>query len=252
VSDIRSYLSIGEVLALLQQEFPDATISKIRFLESQGLIDPERTASGYRKFYDDDVERLRFILREQKDHFLPLKVIKGKLADAEPDMTSHHPSGRLPAWMTVGRPDPAPEIVQPPSTRPTRTSTPAPQSEASFTFDELAQAAGLAKSDLQELERFGLVSGRRVGQTSFYDESALVIARVAAAFVDHGIEARHLKMFRTMVEREASLYEQVILPFLKQRNPNARARANTILAELANLGDRLRSALLTAQLENYQ
>jgi hypothetical protein len=116
----------------------------------------------------------------------------------------------------------------------------------------LAHAAGLAKSDLADLEKFGLVTGRRVGQTSYYDESALVVARVAAAFVDHGIEARHLKMFRTMVEREASLYEQVILPFLKQRNPNARARANTILAELANLGDRLRSALLTAQLENYQ
>jgi DNA-binding transcriptional MerR regulator len=245
MSDDRGYLSIGEVLALLQQEFPDATISKIRFLESQGLIDPERTASGYRKFYDEDVERLRFIMREQKDNFLPLKVIKGKLSDAEPDMTSHHPAARLPAWMTTARPDELPTM------EPTKVGR-SMDTSASFTMDELAQAAGLAKSDLADLEKFGLVTGRRVGQTSYYDESALVVARVAAAFVDHGIEARHLKMFRTMVEREASLYEQVILPFLKQRNPNARARANTILSELANLGDRLRSALLTAQLENYQ
>src|ERR1700680_3130589 len=91
----QGYLSIGEVLSLLREEFPDVTISKIRFLESQGLVDPERTPSGYRKFYDHDVERLRWILRQQREHFLPLKVIKGRLAESGGDVTGEQAAGQL-------------------------------------------------------------------------------------------------------------------------------------------------------------
>jgi DNA-binding transcriptional MerR regulator len=105
----KGYLSIGEVLSLLQDEFPDITISKIRFLESQGLIDPERTPSGYRKFYEVDLDRLRFILREQKDHFLPLRVIKDRLDDGEigappsPTPSPNHPTQRVPVWMAEAK-----------------------------------------------------------------------------------------------------------------------------------------------------
>ena len=143
----RSHLSIGEVLQLLQDEFPDVTISKIRFLESQGLIDPERTPSGYRKFYDRDVERLRFILREQKEHFLPLKVIKDRLDAGEPargqrgapvvEAEAAAPSEpREPSWIAAARRQRAGRR-SPATAQPSRRRRAAVIPSASLTFDEL-------------------------------------------------------------------------------------------------------------------
>lgn len=243
----RSYLSIGEVLALLQDEFPDVTISKIRFLESQGLIDPERTASGYRKFYDADVERLRFILREQKDHFLPLKVIKDRIDAGEPfvpaelePVAPEMPSVRLPIWMTKA----APATAETPLADGVATGV-------SLTFDELATASGLTVQDLREVERYGLLSATEEGRSTYYDEEALLVARVAAGFMRHGVEPRHLRMYRTAAEREAGLYEQVILPLVKQRNPQARADAQRRLGDLRHLGDDLRTLMLHQALKPY-
>ena len=241
----RPYVSIGEVLTLLQEEFPDVTISKIRFLESQGLIDPERTPSGYRKFYDGDVERLRFILREQKDHFLPLRVIKDRLDSGEPaealaekpaakpspEPAAETPAPRVPIWMAKANAGSA--------------------TGASFTSEELATAAGLTPDQLREVERFGLIAATEVGRTSYYDEEALVTARLAAAFLRHGVEPRHLRMYRTGAEREAGLFEQVILPLVKQRNPQARADAVERLEDLHRLGDELRQAMLRQALRPY-
>jgi DNA-binding transcriptional MerR regulator len=240
----RPYLSIGEVLTLLQDEFPDVTISKIRFLESQGLIDPERTPSGYRKFYDGDVERLRFILREQKDHFLPLRVIKDRLENGEvaepppatkgkskPAAAGEADAGRVPIWMAKASGGAA--------------------TGASFTFDELAGASGLTAEELREVERFGLIASTEVGRTAFYDEEALVAAKLAAGFLRHGVEPRHLRMYRTAAEREAGLFEQVILPLVKQRNPQARADAVARLDDLHRLGDELRQAMLRQALKAY-
>jgi DNA-binding transcriptional MerR regulator len=239
--DDRAYLSIGEVLALLKEEFPDVTISKIRFLESQGLLDPERTPSGYRKFYDTDVERLRWILRQQREHFLPLKVIKGRLrrgpTDGDGDEGLDTALGSAQAAVAAATGDAAPLVVR--------------TSGASLNLTELAVATGLEEDDLRELERFGLLVGRRVGSAVYYDEEALSVAGLAAGFMKYGVEARHLRMYKTAADREAGFLEQVVMPMLKQRNPQARRQATETLSELARLGQGLRQAMLRHALRQY-
>jgi len=253
-----TYLSIGEVLALLHDEFPDVTISKIRFLESQGLIDPERTPSGYRKFYDGDVERLRFILHEQKEHFLPLKVIKDRLDSGEPGVDDNGNGGMAHDDETA---EPAPvepaERAAPTEERVpiwmVRTPAPAPpaRSVSTYSFEEVASAAGLTLDELREVERFGLVIGRAVGGDTLYDEHAVVAARTAGEFLRYGIEPRHLRLYRNSADREAGLIEQVIMPWVKQRNPQSRAQARTSLEDLARLGAELREAILRQSLRPY-
>ena len=272
-----AYLSIGEVLQLLQDEFPDVTISKIRFLESQGLIDPERTPSGYRKFYDPDIERLRFILREQKDSYLPLKVIKTRLDAGEgtgpvvrpfpPTMTAVADDAEAPPPPSadggpVADDAPPPELVETHAEEPEPAAEPwspslevvpdlAPAPASSLTFDELVDVSGLTAAQLREVERYGLVISRPVGRTSYYDEEALVIARLVAGFLRFGIEPRHVRMYRTSAEGEAGVFEQVILPLVKQRNPQARAQALASLSELTQLGSGMRDAMMRQALRNY-
>ncbi len=257
---VTTHLSIGEVLGLLQDEFPDVTISKIRFLESQGLIDPERTPSGYRKFYEADIERLRWILTQQREHFLPLKVIKDRLADdAEApldevqapeaaDIEQPAPAGE-PIWMAdlaraqASAPDEAP--ARPPL-RLDRGPT-----EVSLTAAELSAAAGLSLEAVRELEQFGLIAGRPLGEDSYFDGDALLIATKAAGFMAHGVGARHLRMFKVSADREAGFLEQVAMPMLKQRNPEARRQAVETVEELSALGHDLRAALLRSQLRHH-
>ncbi len=275
----RAYLSIGEVLALLKEEFPDVTISKIRFLESQGLLDPERTPSGYRKFYDTDVERLQWILRQQREHFLPLKVIKGRLrgsadagddivpaaappASAEPDVVAdvpEPPAPAAPAPSVAAAPEPAPRPPAP-AARPAAPPSPPPPAEAPLMFTssgvsmnlvEMAAASGLEEDDLRELERYGLLTGRRAASSVYYDEEALMVAQLAAGFMKYGVEARHLRMYKTAGEREAGFLEQVVLPMLKQRNPQARKAAAEALSDLTKLGQGLRAAMLRQALRKY-
>lgn len=293
----RSHLSIGEVLSLLQDHFPDVTISKIRFLESQGLLDPERTPSGYRKFYEADIARLRWILRHQRDHFLPLKVMKDRLEAAataglevppdeppraavtEPPSLFEEAAGNAdadaPAAEEPTAPVPAvavlieaPEVDEPPPPTPVRAARPAPTMPAlavrpavnpldagptgvSFTLDELVEASGLSHRELGELTRYGLLVGYSVAGDTFYDGDALIVARTAAGFVRFGIEARHLRMYKVAAEREAGFMEQVVMPLLKQRNPTARQQAADNLADLASLGEQLRSALLRGALRDH-
>jgi DNA-binding transcriptional MerR regulator len=276
----RAHLSIGEVLSLLREEFPDITISKIRFLESQGLLDPERTPSGYRKFYEEDVDRLRWILRQQREHFLPLKVIKGRLID-HPDGTSGlEPAaeGNRPAAVAAAAaPAPpagsaappathgavthrgatpavgAPPAVAPPSTAsqvPTLPTMAGGPSGGNYTIDELAAITGLSEGAIDELSRFGLIASRDVGGTVYFDEDAATIAALAAGFGRHGIEARHLRMYKNAAERESALFEQIVMPLVKQRNPQARQQAATALEELGRLSGELRRALLRQALGN--
>lgn len=253
----RQYLSIGEVLALLQEEFPDVTISKIRFLESQGLIDPERTPSGYRKFYDNDIERLRWILREQKDNFLPLRVIKDRLAAVGPHGVPEPPEPLEPPPAEGLLPFGAADVAEGDGAEaPIAPGTPGDPldtgaSGASFTLEELAAASGLGIDAVTELEQYGLLTGRAVGRVTYYDEEALVVARLAAGFLRYGAEARHLRMYRNAADREAGLFEQVVLPMLKQRNPVARRHARESLVDLARLGEGLRAAMLRAALRQY-
>jgi DNA-binding transcriptional MerR regulator len=280
------HLSIGEVLAQLRDEFPDITISKIRFLESQGLIDPERTPSGYRKFYDDDLARLRWILFQQKENFLPLKVIKERLDELGPgelavletvaDPAGTSTDGALEASTEVpaetpptapvveSRPEPQPERRPEPARRPEPVRRPAfapdlpidnGAAESGVVGDsgasdlrsraELAEACGLEPAQVAELESYGLVvPARDDGGEPRFDDDAFEVCQVAAAFFARGVQARHLRMYRTFAEREAVLFGQVLLPYVRQRNPEARARLQDELVDLATLGRRLRTVML--------
>jgi DNA-binding transcriptional MerR regulator len=272
------HLSIGEVLAELNDEFPDITISKIRFLESQGLVNPERTPSGYRKFYADDLTRLRWILYQQKEHFLPLKVIKERLDELPPGgedrlfdaVDAHGDAGGVGADQGAGAAaavEPTP-VAAAPATAASRSAVrhrarraPAfaptlpdddgddalgePGTEGRYTRAELAAAAGVDDALVAQLESFGLVApAREVDGAAWYDDDALEIVRIAAGFFSRGVEARHLRMYKNFADREAVLFGQVLLPYVRQRNPEARARLQDELGELASLGRRLRTALL--------
>src|SRR5688500_9644106 len=260
---IWAYLSIGEVLALLKDEFPEITISKIRFLESQGLLDPERTPSGYRKFYEPDVERLRWILRQQREQYLPLKVIKGRLGVDEGDEGGGGVA--LAEAPSTGDADiAAPAAPPPPAMTPARPAAPIPSPVAdmvnplqvvhtgvSMTLEELSTACGLSAAELGELQRYGLVVGRPVGGTTYFDEESLIVANLAAGFMRFGVEARHLRMYKTAAEREAGFFEQLVMPMLKQRNPKARRQAVDTLVELGKLGQGLRAAMLRMALKDH-
>jgi DNA-binding transcriptional MerR regulator len=259
----RAHLSIGEVLNLLQEEFPDITISKIRFLESQGLLDPERTPSGYRKFYDGDIERLRWILRQQRENFLPLKVIKDRLAAGELD----GPTSANGAMLTLavapsedhdGQEATAVEPVPPREATAPRRAKRKPSSlldvtdtSVSMSLEELVNATGLSPRAIAELERYGLLSSRELGDVTFYDDDALLTARLSATFMRHGVEPRHIRMYKVAAEREASVFEQLVLPMLKQRNPGTRQEAIELLGELSDLGDQLRASMLRQALREY-
>ena len=259
----RAHLSIGEVLNLLQEEFPDITISKIRFLESQGLLDPERTPSGYRKFYDGDIERLRWILRQQRENFLPLKVIKDRLAAGELDGPA--PSGGSVAVAEAiaddrgvgdeADPTPAKAARKDSPRRPKRRRGPSlldtGETSVSLSLEELTNATGLSPRAVAELERYGLLSSQTLGDATYYSDDAVLTARIAATFMRHGVEPRHLRMYKVAAEREAGVLEQLVLPLLKQRNAASRQEALVLLDELVALGDNLRQAMLRQALRDH-
>ncbi len=389
----RTYLSIGDVLTLFREEFPDVTISKIRFLESQGLVNPERSPSGYRKFFDHDVERLRWVLRQQREHFLPLKVIRDRLdagdlgddAEAEPNGKAAEPAhavavagvasgyaheqptkadeeamariladasrraARLPeqpserrglqvmaetdvaarpvAEPTTSRTDvtaerirrtpaerreaamastarpvapatpggadtvhsrrgngtgtggaPSGERPRPPDVvAPTKPAPPAAADEAmrkgaepadvdapasapkssaavtgaSLSEEELCAASGLSPQEVVGLKGFGLVESFSVAGIETYDEDALAVANLAAAFRAFGIEPRHLRLYRNAADRELGLIEQVVIPLLRQRNPESRQRAIDGADQLAALGQTMRATLLRQALRRH-
>ena len=249
----RAYRSIGEVLSLLADEHPDLTISKIRFLESQGLIAPQRTPSGYRKFFEADIERLNWVLIQQRDHFLPLKEIKRRLASG-----------------AVARAAPragAEAIAATPSLFTTRSRTgagddadaiaaaeTAPDGSVSLTAAGLARAVGIDAEHIAELLRLGIivpVAERSDGDGEaepdddeadpVFDQDALLTARTAAALADHGIPARNLRMFKVAADREAGIYEQLLGPLIARGETD---RLRTELTEIVELTEQLRRLLL--------
>jgi DNA-binding transcriptional MerR regulator len=225
--DPRASMSIGEVLTALRPDFPDVTISKIRFLEEQGLIDPERTPSGYRKFTHVDVERLRFVLSVQRDHYLPLRVIRDHLDALDAGLD----------------PAPLPGAPRVPRLVP---DVPAPEAPTSYTRRELLAAADAQEPLLAELESYGLTAQRPGGG---YDAEALGVLRAAAGLARFGIEPRHLRPFRTAADREAGLVEQVVAPLRRQRGPEAAGRADETAREVAALCARLHAALVSNALQ---
>jgi DNA-binding transcriptional MerR regulator len=228
-------LTIGEVLAVLRDDFPDVTISKIRYLESENLVHPQRTPSGYRKFSRADVTRLRYVLTAQRDHYLPLRVIKDQL-----DALDRGES--LPAGSQVPATDLPPAARDDGTTGPDDGTTAAPLSAAEF-----ARAAGLEPDQLADCVQFGLLATDAHGR---HPSTDLPIARAAAGLARHGIEPRHLRAYRTGAEREAGLIEQLVAPVLRARSEEARTRATEKLRELAGLSAQLHAALLEARLRD--
>ena len=222
-------MSIGEVLAQLRTEFPDTTISKLRFLEAEGLVDPQRTASGYRKYSWNDVARLRFVLTAQRDQYLPLRVIREQLeAQERGDDTLSH---RRPSLVAVG----------------SEAEVPADAADTRVSRADLVERTGIAEQMLTELEQLGLVVSRPPG---WYDGDAVVIVEAVVGLVRHGLELRHLRSFRTGADREVGLFAQLLTPLMRQHDPAARARAAETARELQALSQRLHAALVRAGLRD--
>lgn len=218
--------TIGEVIAMLQDEFPEVTISKVRFLEGQGLIEPRRSAAGYRMFDDDDVRRLQYILREQRDHFLPLKVIKSKLTAWERGETVR------------ARPDSGP----PPESY-------FGSSGVSLSLDELSRASGLTKRQIDELVTNGVLEPLEFpDRTLVFRDEDLTIARAAHRLLSQGLEARHLRTMRIAADREVDLLSQLVTPLVRHRNPENRRKAAEMLADCAQAGAQLQEAIVRGRL----
>lgn len=250
----RPYMSIGEVLGSLKPDFPDVTISKIRFLESEGLIDPERTPSGYRKFYQKDLDRLRFILSLQRDSYLPLKVIRERLSAYDAGLPASGNGGAATAGATSGPPVPEGEATAARAPRPeveAEEDLAEPATALHLSESDLAAATGLDLSQVQSLQSFGVICRHQLNGGSYYDQDDLIVGRIARDFLQFGVEARHLKMFRQFAEREADLFEQVVRPAFRNRSPETRKQATQSLSELTRLSKKLRHAFLRQNLRSY-
>lgn len=214
-------LSIGEVINLLRDDFPDVSVSKIRFLESQGLIEPDRTGSGYRKFDSTDVSRLKFILQQQRDHFLPLKVIKSKLTLWERGENA-------------------------PTSEPDTTLN---DSGEPIDRSDLIKRSKLTESQLDQLIDIGLITPIR-DSVVFPPESG-VVALEAKRLLDHGLEPRHLRTIRLSADREADLLAQLATPLLKASNSEARGRAKDLLETSSDSVRVMHRALLALELKKH-
>ncbi|MGH8913384.1 MAG: transcriptional regulator FtsR [Acidimicrobiia bacterium] len=214
-------LSIGEVINLLRDDFPDVSVSKIRFLESQGLVDPGRSDSGYRQFDNTDLARLRFILQQQRDHFLPLKVIKSKLTLWERGEDLN-----------------------------TRISEPAAKAETSgepLSREDLLHRSGLSSAQFEELLEVGIL--RPLGDPEVFAPEAGIVATEAKRLMDQGLEARHLRAIRLSVDREADLLRQLTAPLMRANNADARARAKDILEMSGGSVQAMHRAMLEDELK---
>jgi DNA-binding transcriptional MerR regulator len=210
-------MSIGEVLAQLRPEFPDTTISKLRFLEAEGLVEPQRTAAGYRKYSHQDVARLRFVLTAQRDQYLPLKVIREQLESRQ----DGPPAAPVrPVLVAVGS---------------------ALDTEVRLTRDELLARSELDEATLAEVEQLGLIAPLSPGR---YDADALAIAEAVAGLAGYGLEPRHLRAFRGSADREVGLFAQLVAPLARQNDPAARARAAETARDLVRFSQQLHAALV--------
>lgn len=258
-------MSIGEVLAILKPEFDDITVSKIRFLEAAGLVRPDRAPSGYRKFSEDDVARLRFVLRAQRDQYLPLRVIRERLADLES-------TGDL--YTRGGPPEPARASAQADTVATGGTAAALggleDESDAAdgvlarsalldapevvqLSRSELCKVAGADDAQLTEFEHFGLIRAHGDSEHGgWYDGDALLMLQLAGRLAGFGLEARHLRMYKTFADREASLFEQVVAPIGRQRGVEAQIRARATLDELEDLATRMHAVCMRTAVEGLR
>ena len=233
----RSLMNIGQVLDVLRPDFPGVTIPKIRFLEDKGLIKPDRTPAGYRKFSGADVERLRYVLRMQRDHYLPLKVIGEHLDAIDRGLEPPPIDSVVPTVPTVSL---------------SSDGLPSPQSfgrtsDVRLSRREVVKIAEISDEMLTQLEQFGLVQPRP--GTGHYDADALLIAQTARELAGWGLEPRHLRAYKSAADREAGLVEQVVEPLKRARDASASARAAEAVQEIAALSVRLHATLVKARLQ---
>jgi DNA-binding transcriptional MerR regulator len=233
----RNYQSIGEVLVAVKTEFPDITISKIRFLEAEGLIDPERTPSGYRKFYVDDVERLKSILRMQRDEYLPLKVIKERLLQQDAEGEAEGADGAGPGSSVDA--DVAEEADEGLAEAPTGLQ---------MSIEEMSAATGVERDRIKELESFNIVCSHGPDGARYYDGDDYIVLSIVKEFFRYGIEPRHLTMYKHFADRESRFFEDLVAPRLRQKNPEARRVAAETLADLSLTSRKFKQALLRTNL----
>jgi DNA-binding transcriptional MerR regulator len=222
--------SIGQVLAVLRPDFPEISISKIRFLESEGLVAPQRAESGYRRYTDADLERLRYVLAVQREHYVPLKVIRDHLAQIDRGLTP-------PSLGSVRQPESAESVDTAPSPTPT-----APKAPLRLSRAELLEASGLTEAVLSELERNQIVLPRR--GTSSYGRDALTLAVAARRLGEYGLDGRHLRAFKMAADREVGLVEQAIAPHVRRAGGN-----RDVSAEVTQLVISFHAALVRMAME---
>jgi DNA-binding transcriptional MerR regulator len=228
-------MSIGAVLDLLRPDFPDVTISKIRFLEAEGLVTPQRAASGYRRFTAYDCARLRFILTAQRDHYLPLKVIRAQL-DAQPD-------GELPPF---GSSYSVPRLVSVPENgeaggRAGSDAAAVAPTRVRLSREDLLERSGVDDELLTALLKAGVIT---TGRGGFFDEHTVVILQCARALSEYGVEPRHLRAFRSAADRQSDLIAQIAGPIVKADKAGARDRADDLAREVAALAITLHTSLV--------
>jgi DNA-binding transcriptional MerR regulator len=229
-------LSIGEVLRLLRSDFPDVSISKIRYLESEGLVEPARTPSGYRKFTRADAERLRYVLRMQRERYLPLKVIREHLDAVDRGLTPP----------PLDATDVAPRALVLAEQHPVADDLAPDPQKLQLSRRELLENSGISNEMLRELESYGLISLPAGG--SHYDATALQVARLAAQLAEYGYGPRHLRPFKLSADRELALVEQVVKPMARGRHENAVSQAEETARAIAAVAIQLHVALVKAGL----
>ncbi len=230
---IKEKMSIGDLLKALKDEFPELTISKIRFLESEGLLSPERTPSGYRKFTPSDAQRLRFILKLQKEKYLPLKVIREKIGELE--------SGKMRAGDLVSGGMDTLEMGEELSA----------YQENTILREDVPQALDIDLAFASTLEEYGLICAHQGDDGPYYEKEDLKILRIAKEFSRYGLEPRHMRMYENLTGREVMAFEQIILPALKSKDPEAKRRALDNLLQLINLSRELKDLLLKNRAKQY-
>jgi DNA-binding transcriptional MerR regulator len=236
-------LTIGAVCKQLSQEFPDISISKIRYLEDQKLLSPRRTPGGYRLYAQSDVSRLRTILRLQRDEFLPLRVIRQELAAGRTFDETPAPAADAPSETPDAQPD-----GRPAPSGPRRMTFSIAERGALYSLEQVVEDTGAEPRLIAELEDYGIVSGELRGGTRYYDETQREIVRAVTELARYGVAGRNLRVFRTSAEREAALLQQILAPSLRSRNPDRRREAVEALENLAAVASHLKHLLLIRDL----
>jgi DNA-binding transcriptional MerR regulator len=229
----KDLVSIGDLLKSLKEEFPDLTISKIRFLESEGLLNPERTPSGYRKFSPSDAQRLRFILKLQREKYLPLKVIREKIDELESGKVR---AGDMAPGM-LGSLEVGEEL--------------AIYDDTTLLKENVPKILGADPDFVATLEDFGLICAHEGEDGPFFDKEDVKILRIAGEFARYGLEPRHMRMYETLTDREVSAFEQIIMPALMSKDQEMKRRALDNLLQLVNLSRELKDLLLKNRVKDY-